>query len=504
MNNICSFILRYYRQLFIACVIFLMVLPLGYMLGLQETTKLVGKDILTDLPSLQKKSFLKKDFQSDFEKWWNSHFFARKIALKLKNQLYDWANFNLIHSGYNNNVIQGKNHYLFEKYYFKSLNTKCLSIPHHQLLKLKLLHEKLKRKDINLYVILAPSKVLTYQELLPQRFTYFYNNDCHYHDKIEKNLNQMGVPVFNAQTLVNRIRETENYEPFSRTGTHWNFYGAGRTVQESLRAFSLADIKIKEIDTSLSPYWAEYDIAGLLNLLISFPKNETFPYPKFVSSVNFDGVTTIIGNSFSNEYKQILSNILKNNTIIHKENPPLSDLDAKNIMRSKRIFLVYTDIPFVETEDQLWKKIDVLLDNVNNVKEKILFANKTLPIEYRGLTAPGNWGRWSDGKKVIFNFNLEKSLNGIVLDFNVKAFVNNKHPSQVVYVKHNDKILAEWNFHYKQPAPKTTLIIPSDLISQNGSFQLEFDIQNPKSPYELGLSEDKRQLGIGFVSLTIK
>ena len=108
MRKISSFILRHYRQLFITGVISLMVFPMGYMLGMQENTKLTGQDVLTDLPTLQKKSFLLKDFQPEFEKWWNSHFFARKIALKLKNQLYDWANFSLIHSGYRNNVIQGK------------------------------------------------------------------------------------------------------------------------------------------------------------------------------------------------------------------------------------------------------------------------------------------------------------------------------------------------------------------------------------------------------------
>lgn len=501
MRKISSFILRHYRQLLIVSIISLMALPMGYMLGMQESTKLAGEDVLTDLPTLQNKSFFTKKFQSEFEKWWNSHFFARKIALKLKNQLYDWANFNLIHSGYSNSVIQGKNKYLFQKVYFTSLSPNCSSLPVEKFNKIKLLYQELKKKNIDLYIILAPNKVLTYPEQLPLRYSYFFHNDCHYYKKIENQLKEMEIPVFNAQSLVDEIKKKENYEPFSKTGIHWNLYGAGRTVQESLKAFGLADIKIKNIDSSASPYRTERDIANLLNLIVPYMTNENYPYPHFKGTTDIEGITAIIGNSFSKEYKQILADIIEEKNIIHKENTPLSNKETRIILTSKRIFLVYTDIPFRNKEDQLWKKIDVLLDNMN---EKILFSDKHLPLNHQGLSHHEKWGRWSDGKKVILDFNLGKRKNNTILDFNVHAYINAKHPSQTIYVKHNGKLLDKWEFQYNKPKPKTTLVVSPKIIDSKGHLNLEFDIQNPKSPYELGFSGDKRKLGIGFVSITIK
>lgn len=500
MKTFVEFIIKKYRQIFIVAVMFLMLIPLGYVFGIKEKTSLAGKEVYTDLPSLQQKSFLNKDFQTNFEQWWSSHFYARKIALKIKNQLYDWANFNVIHSGYKNNVIQGYDGYLFERGYFASLSYNCMDSNSEGFYKLDMLHKVINSRGGDLYVVLAPNKVLTYKDKLPTRYSFFYNNNCNYYYKIEKKLKQLGIPVYNAQNLAQNIRENEKYEPFSKTGTHWNFYGAGRTVEESLRYFGLADLELKQVDTSLTPYMTERDIADLLNLPVKYYTGEHYPYPRFTKSIVLDGKTSIIGNSFSNEYKRVLFEVLKNKMIIHKGNSPLSNQEAKDILTSKSIFLVYTDQPFFNKQDQLWKKIDILLDNVS---DQLIFANSNLSLEQRGLSHVEKWGRWSEGNNVILKFKLENFAIKTKIVFDIRPYINSKHPKLTVDIKNNGKILNTWVFEEGKARPDTSLIITKDMLEDNGCLQLEFDIKDPKSPYELGYSNDKRKLGIGFISVKI-
>lgn len=106
-----------YQKVFTIFVLGLLFLPLGYMFGGKEKTRLAGVDPQTDLPSLQTTKFKTKQFQQQFEKWWQSHFLYRKIALKLKNQLYDWANFGQFHA--NRELIEGK------KLSFSKRRNKC-------------------------------------------------------------------------------------------------------------------------------------------------------------------------------------------------------------------------------------------------------------------------------------------------------------------------------------------------------------------------------------------
>ena len=68
--------------------------------------------------------------------------------------------------------------------------------------------------------------------MLPKRYQYFLGNDCSYYDKLERKLRELNINVINTQSIVSKIREEGMYQPFSKTGTHWNLYGAGRVLQE--------------------------------------------------------------------------------------------------------------------------------------------------------------------------------------------------------------------------------------------------------------------------------
>ena len=358
-----------YQKIFVWTILILMCLPLTYIVGMKEPTTISGVDKSTELPSIQEKSFENKKFQSQFEGWWNSHFAFRKSMLKLKNQIYDWLNFGKIHSGFKSIVIQGEEGYLYEKGYFSSYSKDCQKLP-NSIIKIKTLNEILKAKGIDLFVVLAPNKAVTYSDFIPKRYRYFLGDDCEYYDKIEKELKKMGIKVFNSQPITSKIKKEEKYEPFSKTGTHWNHYGAGRIVQEASSFFGWGKIEMTDIESRKKPYTMERDIANLLNLLIEYETNEKFYKPMYQKRSPLPGVTTIIGNSFSNEFVKNFMNAGLADNVCHFENKPLTSDDIYLINKSKRIIFVYTDLALINENGQFYKKIDFLLETLPTISKK--------------------------------------------------------------------------------------------------------------------------------------
>ena len=497
------FLLKNYYRLFVFGVVCLLALPMGYLFGVQENTVLFGRDPLTDLPSMHKQSFADKNFQKQFENWWTSHFLFRRLALKTKNQIYDWANFGRIHSGYNQTVVQGTNNYLFERDYFTSFRLSCRPIPEEGFNKFERLNKALREKGIDLYVVLAPNKAVTYQEYIPQRYKYFLGGDCGDYAKITENLRKRGINVFNGREIMANLRRDE-YQPFSKTGTHWNLYGAGQVFASAFKTFGLSDVKITGVQTSKKPYITERDIANLLNRLVLYETGEEYPRPLFENSEALPGKTGLIGNSFSNEFKQSMLNakVVSSENLIFEGNPPLTPEKTQQLLQSKRIFMVYTDLPFMYINEQMFKKIDMLLAYAD--KEHIIFADKNQPVKIGGLSHVGKWGRWSDGKEVVLTSAPKEKADNYHISFEITPYVNQKHQKQTVQIFAADKKLAEWHFEYGKPKPKLTFDYPKKYLSAAGEIALRFEIKKPVSPYELGLSSDKRKLGIGFVKMTVK
>ena len=494
-----------YFRLFVCMTVFLLALPLGYLFGAHENTILFGRDPLTDLPDMHKQSFADKSFQKQFENWWTSHFLFRRLALKTKNQIYDWVNFNRIHSGYNKNVVQGADYYLFERGYFASFRLSCRPLPEEGFKKFENLNRALKENDIDLYVVLAPNKAVTYQDHIPLHYKFFLGKDCGYYAKITENLRKRGIKVFNGQSLMADLRRGE-YQPFSKTGTHWNLFGAGNVFAAAFKEFGLSNVKVTEIQTSKKPYITERDIADLLNRLDFYETGEEYPRPLFEISKALSGKTGIIGNSFSNEFKQSILNagVVSSKNLVYEGNPPLTPEKTRQLLQTNRIFMVYTDLPFMNINDQMFKKIDMLLTYADTNTRHIVFSDPKQPVENKGLSHVEKWGRWSAGKEVVLTLAPDKKADNYVITFDIQPYVNEKHKKQTVTVWADDEKLAEWHFDYAKKQPETALNYPRKYLSPAGEIRLRFEISDPKSPYELGLSSDKRKLGIGFKKMDIK
>ncbi len=64
--------------------------------------------------------------------------------------------------------------------------------------------------------------------------------------------------------------------------------------------------------------------------------------------------------------------------------------------------------------------------------------------------------------------------------------------------------VAAWSCIDAAPVRTQRLTIPADVVSANGTIDLEFSISEPRSPAEIGASSDVRLLGIGIETLSFR
>jgi len=496
--------IKVHQKFLITIVFCLLIVPIGYLLGFKDNTHIAGVENKYTLPSLQEKEWLNRSFQKSFENWWNGNFGYRKFMLKIKNTIYDTMNLNRFHAGASGDIIQGYNNFLFSKVYFSLCSKKCPPIP-ASLERISELHNKLKTVGIDIFFIIAPSKVETYYQYTPAWIRPFLSNGCNIYKKISDTLERSNISAYNSQILMNSIKEKDMY-PFNNGGTHWNHYGAAKTLIESFKKFNLGDIKITHINNQDKPISTERDLSRLLNTYYKYSnKNETFMQPKLHSSDITDKKITLIGDSFSQEYVINLKKVYKNHDILHFENKPISNHDfAKIIKHTDIIILMYTAPNIIRSNKNLYTRIDLLLEYL---EPKYNFNENNENIEIIGFSNKEKWGRWTDtdiSKTPSITINNIRANHDIEINFDIMPFVKKNHLLQEVDIYSSGKKLDTWVFKWGEKDFSKKLFVSKSDINSNGTLKLEFDVKYPQSPYNLGLGNDKRLLGIGIKSLKYK
>lgn len=85
------------------------------------------------------------------------------------------------------------------------------------------------------------------------------------------------------------------------------------------------------------------------------------------------------------------------------------------------------------------------------------------------------------------------------------AFLTHEHRSQKIEVFVNNHPVATLIFDRRLNSGVRVVKISKDLALKNkGGMLIKMSLKNPKLPAELGLSEDKRRLGLGLVSLELR
>ncbi len=150
-------------------------------------------------------------------------------------------------------------------------------------------------------------------------------------------------------------------------------------------------------------------------------------------------------------------------------------------------------------------KINSIL-NVIHLNEKYYFSINGLNRKYLsyGWSAADPWGTWSDGDSSLLQFKLSTiPTNDLNLLIEGHAFITDKHPIQEIDVYVNNKYLSSLKYTLTDNAGIRTIRVPKKIIDNNNLVLIRFDYKNPKSPAELGMSEDGRRLGLGLISIKI-
>lgn len=124
-------------------------------------------------------------------------------------------------------------------------------------------------------------------------------------------------------------------------------------------------------------------------------------------------------------------------------------------------------------------------------------------IEYVTGFTFDDFGRWTEGERAVMVVRVEPRDGPIDLALLVDAFVREEHPSLVVDVRVNGTETANWSFRH--PALPDWRSLRVDVTpAGRGVVVVEFAIRTPRSPRELGLSDDGRRLGLALHQLEVR
>lgn len=186
------------------------------------------------------------------------------------------------------------------------------------------------------------------------------------------------------------------------------------------------------------------------------------------------------------------------------------DFDEKIKLPTKHVLPVLCHYNFDFLMLQSWRKI--------NSYKHAAFYKINKPINFgsdgnaqiylrEGWSNPEPWGRHSLGKKAKFALKLEKKPStDLLLTANIAALINDVSPNLDVKVHINGVLSETWQFSYE---PKKSIfndygvLIPMALIDNELLLQVEFLIDEPRSPKSIGINDDLREIGISVKQLVI-
>lgn len=262
-------------HLVVALFFVLLFLPLfEQVTGLLPVGGLTGVEVEVQRPAITLSAWFEQKFQQQFQDWFNVHVGLRPWMIRTANQI----NFTLAGeapSGGGTQVCLGKDNYLFEKSYVTAYNKpgeKKQKMLHDITWGLWRLQELLEEHGVVLLLVLSPSKAEIYPEFLPgYAKTSTRNERLSHYQRMLPLLDEFGIHYIDAHKLFLQWKEQGAPPLFSRGGTHWNYYGAGRVVQLILADISARSgksfdtVEVTSYTADAIPYGTDSDLSGLLN-----------------------------------------------------------------------------------------------------------------------------------------------------------------------------------------------------------------------------------------------
>jgi hypothetical protein len=200
----------------------------------------------------------------------------RPTLVRLNNQL-DYSLYRLPHS---QGVLVGKEGQLLEEDYITEylgrnfIGQKTIARKAEQL---KFLQDYLKmQKNIDLVVVLSPSKVRFYPEDIPVSYEPNRKSISNYQCFID-NFNSKGLKYIDFSSWFVKIKKDSKYPIFPQTGIHWTDYGSLLAFDslmryvEAERKIDLPEMITSRIEMSTRARSVDADLWSVMNLLCYIP-----------------------------------------------------------------------------------------------------------------------------------------------------------------------------------------------------------------------------------------
>lgn len=297
-----------FKLILLSLLIAVMTLPLAekiFHFSVSKLAELNGAYVKPVCPHLNWRSFFNSELQDSLSLFVESEISNRNALVRLRNQIA----FTLFHESPNKELVVGKNNYLFERAYIDFYTQQVWFDSTWMSKRIELLidvTDSLKKRNIDLLVVFAPSKASFMPENIPEK--YFWNRE---RDNIYKTcshlMEQSKIPFIDFNKYLISQKGKSPIEAFPRGNAHWSYY-TGTVAADSIARFirrqfniPLVHYKWYQPPATDKTNYQEGDLAVTLNLLKPF-RDGGYVYPtlEITDSVNcIKPDVAIIGDSFA-------------------------------------------------------------------------------------------------------------------------------------------------------------------------------------------------------------
>ena len=407
----------------------------------------------------------------------------------------------------------------------------------------KILQDALLNKGVGFALVLAPGKASIYPEKIPKRWLKRYDPRPRKIDQLRPLLQSAGVQYVDGATLTASVKKTAPAPVFPKGAVHWDDYAALQATNATLALFRRQGVPLETIDKVTvehpeEPTGSEIDLVELMNLAIPWHYKTVRVRPESLS-LSFEKRLNlaIVGDSMVMKMAFLLAACgqfaeIDNYFYYKNENQkicfydgdlvtvPVGEMNfAREIFAADCLMLEIDEVhvghsPFLQefVADALkhLPEIQAPQTFVSDLFAPCVFG-RALSFRrgdlgeikrnaLKGFSEPEPPGTWTEGSRSVMRLALPATDRDLIVRFVSAAFVPPGR-SQHVRIIANDEQVGD--LHITEGTLREyEFLIPARLVTKD-KLVLRFEIDQPTSPSETGISGDVRKLTLFFVSLTV-
>ncbi|MCD4682974.1 MAG: hypothetical protein K8R86_06800 [Bacteroidales bacterium] len=248
--------------------------------------ELEGDFILAEKPAFSWKDWYEGKYQTDFDKYLESHIGFRNFLVRLTNQI-DYDLYRVPHA---EGVVVGKNDQLFEFDYIRAYTGGDfigeINID-KKIRMLKFLQQHLKKEmNIDLILVFEPGKGSFYPEHIPDRYFFDAKPKTNYKSFVQK-AKDYNIRFIDLNSYFQSIKGKTDYPLYPQYGTHWSIYGMSIAADsiinyiENIRQINMPEVYIDSFQVENRSHRPDYDVGKTLNLLWHLNEKQSLAYPVY-------------------------------------------------------------------------------------------------------------------------------------------------------------------------------------------------------------------------------